>query len=55
MRGEETSSGWDKGEVRFGDVVSSRMFLKAGLIFMQGYIAWVMQFFHNETISLLAI
>jgi hypothetical protein len=54
MGSEETSGGGDKWKVRMcddgehkviedGHAVGSRTFLEVGLIFMQRYIAWVMQ------------
>ena len=53
MSSEVTSCGRDKEEVGLGDqsenevvndchVVSSRMFLEAGMVFVQGHIAWIM-------------
>ena len=54
MGSEETPGGWDKREVRMSEdgkhkviedshAVGCRTFLEVGLIFMQSYIAWVMQ------------
>ena len=51
MSSEVTSGGGDKEEVGLGNqseneivndchVVSSRMFLEAGMVFVQGHIAW---------------
>ena len=54
MGSEERSGGGDKREVRMSDdgkhkviedshAVGSRTLLEVGLIFMQSYIAWIMQ------------